>query len=74
MALLYADRTVSFFYLKQSEVIHFCNTEILPGAVAVVAGLGRPLCYRSHLQAGQDHGPGSLKVKTTLVTSGSVLF
>ncbi len=32
-------------------------SEILPGAVVVVAGLGRPLCHRSHLQAGQDHGP-----------------
>jgi hypothetical protein len=47
----------------------FPTTEILSGAVAVVAGIGCPLCHRSHLQAGQDHGPGSFKVKTTFVTS-----
>ncbi len=46
----------------------FFHTEILPGSVAVVAGPGCPLCHRSHLQAGQDHGPRSLKVKTTFMT------
>ena len=43
------------------QVISF-PTEVLPGAVDVVAGLGISLCHRSHLQAGQDHDPESLQV------------